>query len=154
MTSPTEPYLLPERVQPVPLADGLDEPFWTGLRQEKLVLQRCEACETFQWGLEYVCYTCGRAEIRWAEVPKQAHRGYEGVIYSWERVWHPADQTLVAAVPYVVLLVELPDADGIRLVGNLIDPPDGAIPIDAPVTAAFEHHKTHSLLLWQLRDDP
>ena len=44
-------------------------------------------------------------------------------IYSWERVWHPVHPALANGVPYVVLLVELPDADGIRMIGNLVGDP-------------------------------
>jgi hypothetical protein len=52
-------------------------------------------------------------------------------------------------VPYVVVLVELPDANGVRLVGNLVDPPAGPVEIGADLVPVFEHHDTHTLLLWR-----
>jgi hypothetical protein len=55
-------------------------------------------------------------------------------------------------VPYVVVLVELPEASGVRLIGNLVDPPRGPIPIGADLVSAFEHHESHSLLHWRLSD--
>jgi uncharacterized OB-fold protein len=50
---------------------------------------------------------------------------------------HPA---LRGQRPYVVVLVELPHAGNIRMIGNLLDAPDGDIPIGATVEAVFEPH--------------
>jgi uncharacterized OB-fold protein len=139
------PFLLPERVRPVSQGD-LDAPFWDGLRRETIVVQRCASCGGYQWGPELVCYRCGALAPEWATVPGAPR----GRIYSWERVWHPVDPSLRAAVPYVVVLVELPDADDVRLLGNLVDPPEGVVPIGAEVEPVFEHHDGYTLLLWRL----
>ena len=54
----------------------------------------------------------------------------------------------------VVVLVELPHADGIRMVGNLLGDPTAPVPIGAPVEAVFEHHPDatprYSLVQWEL----
>ena len=150
MSQSDNPYVLVERVRPVPL-EGLDAPFWKGLTEERLVIQRCPACAVFQWGPEYVCYRCGTFDLRWTEVPRGADGRHRGVVYSWERVWHPVDPSLVESVPYVVVLVELPDTGGVRVLGNIVEPPDGPIPIGAELMAVFEHHDTYSLLQWRLR---
>jgi uncharacterized OB-fold protein len=150
MTDSGKQFLLPERVPPV-AQESLDGPFWNGLRKEKLILQRCPKCDSYQWGPEYVCYQCGTFDLEWAEVPKSEDGTHRGIVYSWERIWHPVDPALATSVPYVAVLVELPDADSVRLLGNLVDPPDGPIPIGAEVDPVFEHHSSHSLLLWRLR---
>jgi uncharacterized OB-fold protein len=150
VSDPERTFLLPERVRPVPQPDGLDAPFWDGLREEKIVLQRCAACARYQWGPEHVCYDCGSFDVGWAEAPRPADGSYRGAVFSWERVWHAVDASLAAVVPYVVVLVELPDAYGVRLIGNLVDPPDGPVRIGAGVSPVFEHHDTHTLLLWRL----
>ncbi len=152
MSSTNQPFLLPERVVPVPLADGLDDPFWSGLQEERLVLQYCRSCANFQWGPEHVCYLCGTVDLGWSEVPR-ANDEYRAVLYSWERVWHPVDPSLTSAVPYVVVLVELPDANRVRLIGNLVDPPAGDLAIGSELIPVFEHHGQHTLLLWRLRPD-
>ena len=77
-----------------------------------------------------------------------------GRIYSYERVWHPVHRALVDQGPYIVVLVELPHADHVRLVGNLLGDPRQPVPVGAPVAAVFEHHTEaeppYTLLQWRL----
>ena len=142
-------FVLPERVRPVAI-DGLDAPFWNGLQEERIVLPRCPGCDAYQWGPEYVCYLCGAASLEWTEVPSGAAGRPRGFVYSWERVWHPVDPSLTDHVPYVAVLVELPDADRVRVLGNLVAAPEGPIPIGAELAPVFEHHHGYTLLQWRL----
>jgi uncharacterized OB-fold protein len=75
------------------------------------------------------------------------------VIYSWERVWHPVHPALADACPYVVVLVELPGADGVRMVGNLLGDPIAPVAIGAEVEAVFEDHhdadRSFTLVQWR-----
>ncbi|MEZ5557567.1 MAG: OB-fold domain-containing protein [Pseudomonadales bacterium] len=79
----------------------------------------------------------------------------EGRIYSYERVWHPVHSALRDQGPYVVVLVTLPQADDVRIIGNLLGDPTAEVPIGAPVTGVFEHHPDaappYTLLHWRLR---
>nr|MCH9673470.1 DNA-binding protein [Gammaproteobacteria bacterium] len=45
-------HLAPGLPIPVAEADGLSAPFWDGLREEKILLQQCRRCATWQWGPE------------------------------------------------------------------------------------------------------
>jgi uncharacterized OB-fold protein len=63
-----------------------------------------------------------------------------GTIYSWERAWHPVHPALKIHGPYIVVLVELPQAGGIRMLGNLIGDPRQDVTIGEPVEAVFEAH--------------
>jgi hypothetical protein len=53
-----------------------------------------------------------------------------------------------------VVLVELPDADNVRMVGNLLGDPLQDIPIGAEVEAVFERHDEgeapFALVQWRL----
>ena len=74
-----------------------------------------------------------------------------GRVYSWERVWHPVHPALKDACPYMVVLVELPDAGNVRMVGNLAGDPRADLPIGAAVEAVFEDHpEGHTLVQWKL----
>jgi uncharacterized OB-fold protein len=146
--SATTGFVLPERVRPVPDKAGLDAPYWEGVRAERLAVQRCRSCASWQWGPEWACYTCASLDVGWEEVPTTDGR-YLATIYSWERVWHPTDPRLAAAVPYLILLVTVPAAGAIRMVGNYVGDQLDPITIGDEVCAVFEHHDDYSLVQWQ-----
>ena len=139
-------YLHAGLPMPKASADGLDSPFWDGLRDERLLLQRCNNCERWQWGPEFVCHRCHSFDLRYEET--QA----EGILYSHERVWHPVHPALADQGPYIVALVELPHADNVRIVGNLLGDPRQPLDIGSRVRAVYEHHNDddppHTLLQW------
>ena len=60
---------------------------------------------------------------------------------------HPA---LAEQGPYIVVLVEIPHAGDVRLVGNLVGDPKQDVVIGSDVTAVFEHHDDFTLLQWQV----
>lgn len=141
-------FYLPEGLPtPVPETDGLSKPYWDGLRDEKIMVQRCKSCNGWQWGPEWVCHECRSFDLDWVEIEGKAK------IYSWERVWHPVHTALRDHGPYIVVLVELPHAGNIRMIGNLLGDPEQDIRIGADVTAVFEHHKDaqtpFTLLHWK-----
>ena len=55
--------------------------------------------------------------------------------------------------PYIVVLVELPHADNLRMLGNLLGDPMQEIVIGSPVEAVFEDHDDgtppYTLVQWQ-----
>jgi uncharacterized OB-fold protein len=142
-------YLVSGLPIPVAASDGRDKPFWEGLANNRLLLQRCNACRGWQWGPEFICHHCLSDDLGFEEVTA------EGVIYSHERVWHPVHPALRAqGGPYIVVLVELPQAGNVRLVGNLLGDPHQSIPIGGRVRGVFEHHPdsqpAYTLLQWEL----
>ena len=141
--------VLPEGLPtPRPLPDGLDAPYWEATQRHELVAQRCDDCGGWQWTAEYLCHRCHSFRMSFAAIPGEAK------IFSWQRPHHPVHPALKTACPYVVVLIEFPEADGIRMVGNLIDPPSGEIPIGASVDAAYEDHEgdvPYTLVQWRIR---
>ena len=146
----SEGYLHAGLPQPVALPDGLDAPYWEGLAREELCLQRCAACRRFQWGPEWICHRCLGDTLSFEGVEPK------GEIYSYERVWHPVHPALKEQGPYLVVLVSLPQADDVRLVGNLLGDPNREVTIGAAVAGVFEHHRAadpaYSLLQWKIID--
>lgn len=142
-------YLREGLPMPVAEPDGLSEPYWSGLREGVLRVQRCTHCGQWQFGPEWICHVCLSFDPAWTEVAPK------GRIYSWERVWHPAHHALNEQGPYVAVLVELPHAGNVRMVGNLLGDPFQEVVIGAEVQGVFEHHPEHtpaySLLQWRLR---
>lgn len=128
-------YYLPVGL-PTPLAQpaALYAPYWDGARNEKLTVQRNPATGTYQWPPQWIAYDTQTFELEWVEVPSK------GVIFSWTRVWHPVHPALQNAGPYIIVIVELPQAGGIRMLGNLLGDPRQDVEIGAEVEAVFEHH--------------
>jgi uncharacterized protein len=132
-------YYLPEGLPaPVPESDNLSKPYWDGLRENKLRVQRCGGCGTWQWGPEWICHKCQHFNPEWVEINGR------GKIYSWTRVWHGAHVALKDRGPYVVVLVELPEAGGIRMIGNLLGDAHQPFAIGDEVEVVFEHHAQHA----------
>lgn len=135
---------------PAPTAsgDGLDRQYWEGARRHQLLVQRCNTCRRFQWGPEWICHRCRSFDIGWERVSGQ------GRIFSWERVWHPVHPALKDACPYLVVLIELPHADSVRMVGNLLGDALQPVQIGAAVAAVFEDHDDSdppfTLVQWRL----
>jgi uncharacterized OB-fold protein len=139
------PYLPPGLPLPAPAVDGLDREYWEAAKRHQLVVQRCKRCDGFQWGPEWLCHRCHSFDLGWHQVSGR------GRVYSWERVWHPVHPALKEACPYLVVLVELPDAGNVRMVGNLLGDPMQDVAIGADVEAVFEDHEAEGVTLVQWR---
>jgi uncharacterized OB-fold protein len=143
----SESYLPPGLPIPVPERNGLSAPFWTGLRKGRLMVQRNPRTGVWQWPPQWIAHDTQSFDVDWVEVEPK------GVIYSWTRVWHPVHPALKDACPYVVVVVELPQAGNVRMLGNLLGDPLEEVVIGTPVGAVFEHHNTaeppFSLLQWR-----
>lgn len=111
--STTKSYLPAGLAVPVPSPDGMDKDFYEGLKRHELTVQRCNKCHTFQFAPELICHKCQSPDLGWQKVSGR------GRLYSWIRIWNPVHPALKTACPYIVAVVELPDAGGVRMVGNL-----------------------------------
>ena len=57
--TPSTTSYLPEGLPiPVPEPDGLSAPYWAGLREGKLLVQRCKSCGTLRHPPGPVCPSC------------------------------------------------------------------------------------------------
>jgi len=114
------------------------------------MVQKCCGCGRHQWGPEWICHSCHSFDLNWVEVAPR------GRIYSWERPHHPVHPALNGHGPYTIVLVELPEAGGIRMVGNLLCAPDAEVSIGAMVEAVFEPHEganpPYALVQWKTSD--
>ncbi len=144
---------LPEGL-PAPAAypEGLAAEYWEANRRHELVVQRCTDCRTWQWGPEFICHDCHSGALTYEPVTGR------GRIYSWERSWYPVHPALQSAVPYVVVLVELPGAGNVRMVGNLLGDAREEVVIGSEVEAVFEDHDDaeppFTLVQWRRVNQP
>jgi uncharacterized protein len=129
---------------PRPSSDGVDAGYWEATKRHELALQRCTECGSWQWEPEWLCRRCGASPLGWQMVSGR------GTIFTWERVWHPVHPVLEGACPYIVVVVELPDTENLRMVGNLLGDPLQDVEIGAAVEAVFEDHPEFTLVHWRV----
>ncbi|MFY2859640.1 Zn-ribbon domain-containing OB-fold protein [Mycobacterium sp. THU-M104] len=111
--------------RPVPTLSPDTEFFWNGLREHKLLIQRCTGCGALRHPPRPMCPKC--RSLEWDTVQASGR----GTVYSHVMPREPRFPFL--EYPYIVVLVEL--AEGIRLVSNLcdIDPADVTDGMDVEV---------------------
>lgn len=94
------------------LADtGVDAPFWNGLDDGVVRLPQCAGCDHWVWPAQPSCPRCLHSDLAWRDVDPV------GVVYSWTRTWYPFVAARAEDLPYVVVLVELPAAGSVRVLG-------------------------------------
>src|SRR5207247_2644537 len=103
--------------RPIPVPNELSRPFWDAARQKVLALQRCQACKHFQHPPYATCVRCMGIDLKFEPVSGK------GVIYAYTIMYHAGDKRFAAAIPYASIIVELDDAPGALLAGNLLEAP-------------------------------
>ena len=102
-------------VEPTPLLPVTDDRdtggFFEAAARGELVVRACSSCGTVLHLPRAYCRTCGSWDGEWRAV------GGTGTLHSWtvaDHQVHPA-----YPVPYTIVLVDLDDAPGVRLLGHL-----------------------------------
>jgi hypothetical protein len=111
--------------------DRWTEPFWRAAAEHRLVCQRCLACRAFRMPPSPVCHACRSQDCTYDELSG------EGIVYSFTIVRKAVIPALNACLPYVVALVDLWDAEGIRVVTNLVDLEPEDVRIGMKVTVSW-----------------
>lgn len=117
---------------PAPAVTEDTRPFWEACRRGVLAIQRCTGCGAWRHPPSPVCWRCRSFAHEWAAVSGR------GTVYSHALVHRAFLPALEERVPYVVLVVALDDAPGVRLVSNLVDAPPTAARIGLAVEVVFE----------------
>jgi uncharacterized OB-fold protein len=117
---------------PPPAVTDDTRPFWEACRRHELVVQRCEACGAFRHPPTPVCWRCRSFVHAWVPVSGR------GTIFSHAVVHRAFLPELAAHVPYVVVVVALDDAAGVRLISDLVDAAPGEPAVGLPVEVVFD----------------
>jgi uncharacterized OB-fold protein len=122
--------------------------FWAGLKDHKLLIQRCTDCQTLRVPPRPMCGNC--QSLNW-EAAESAGRG---TVYSYVMPKYPPMPFL--EYPYVVALIELDE--GVRIVSNLCHIDPDAIENGMPVEVFYEAFNSitdgEELVLHQFRPAP
>jgi uncharacterized OB-fold protein len=115
---------------PPPLADAITLPWWQAAAEHRLVVQRCTFCGHTRLPPAPLCPECRSEDSDWKEVPGR------GEVYTYTVVHRPiaAGQEL----PFVIAVIALEDAGGVRIISNLVDVNLDEVEIGLPVQLAWE----------------
>ena len=103
--------------RPLPVADRDSTPWWAGVAEHVLRLQRCDACATLRWPPRTLCNRCGSLDWSWVAASGRATTA------SWIVNWHAFSEAF--GVPFVVVMARLDEQDDILLPGAYGGAPDG-----------------------------
>lgn len=115
---------------PPPLADATTLPFWQAAAEHRLVVQRCTRCGRTRLPPAPICPGCRSAEADWKTVSGR------GAVYTYTVVHRPI--AAGQALPFVIAVVALEDAGGVRLISNLVRAKPEEVRIGLPVELVWE----------------
>ena len=118
--------------RPIPVPNEWTRPFWDAAKAGQLRLQRCQACRRFQHPPYPTCVNCMSIELAFEPV-----RG-EGAIYAYTIMYHAGDRRFASAIPYASIIVELDEAPGALMAGNLLGAPYTEAKVGRRVEVVFE----------------
>jgi uncharacterized OB-fold protein len=113
-----------------PEPDDESAPWWSGLRDRRVVLQRCDACGRARFPPMPACPWCGSRATTTVEA--SGH----GTVYSFVTAHQAVSPGYDGALPYTVATVELDE--GPRVLAQ-VEPPL-AVSIGAAVAPRFVDH--------------
>ena len=113
--------------------------FWDAAREHRLVIQHCDSCGTFVHWPQLLCPRCHGDALSPAEVSGK------GTVYSFTVVHHLFNPAFAEDVPYALVLVELAEQPGLRLLANVVGCPNEALRIGMAVEVTFEDREGYSL---------
>ncbi|HLG66377.1 MAG TPA: OB-fold domain-containing protein [Acidimicrobiales bacterium] len=138
MGNETGPYLPADIATLFP--DHVSQGFWERCARHELAFQRCSRCHAFRHPPAPICHVCRSSDVVWAPVEGR------GRVYTYTIVTHPVHPALAHRGPFNIVLVEFPDAPGVRLVSNLVDTPPEAMATGLEVEVVWEEPRPGTVL--------
>ena len=99
--------------KPVPEPTPESRPYWQGLAEGRLMLQRCADCGRVRHYPRPLCDACHSFATDWVEASGAA------TLHSWTVAHHPYHPAFRGELPYVLATADLPE--GVRMVAQLRD---------------------------------
>jgi len=100
-------------VKPIPRPSATTRPFWDGLNQRKVQIQRCDGCDSWVFYPRTRCPSCLSDLLIWREVSGQ------GVLYTYTLARQPTAPHFADETPQQLAVVELDE--GVRMTSTLVN---------------------------------
>jgi uncharacterized OB-fold protein len=116
--------------KPLPAISSLNKPYWDGLKNRELRLQRCDECGAIWYPPSPLCPACWSRKFTWTRLSGR------GRVSSWVVFHQSYFRGYDDALPYNVAEVQLDE--GPRLLTNLIGVANDHIRAGMPVEVVFD----------------
>lgn len=113
-----------------PYVDHDNREFWEGVKQHRLVFQKCRDCGLLVHRPRPMCPRCLSTEKEWVTSEGK------GTIYSWVNFVYANAAYPGIKVPYTVVVVQM--LEGVRMISNMYDVKPEDVYIGMPVEVVFE----------------
>ena len=116
---------------PAPVVHPEVKVFWDATAEGRLLLPRCEACQTVIWYPRSLCPACGSTRVGWLEASGR------GSIYSFtvNRLGRADVADYRGVGPFVLAYVEL--EEGPRIMTNIVECDPAAVEVGQAVEVVF-----------------
>ncbi len=119
---------MPEWDKPLPTIAGETKPYWDACRQGRLLLQKCDRCDEYQFYPRGICANCWSSDIRWVE------SSGKGAVWTFTVTYQNRTPGFSDS-PYVLALVEL--EEGVKMFTNIVECDPAQVKIGMPVEVTF-----------------
>jgi uncharacterized protein len=116
--------------KPVPSPTPDTQPYWDGLNERRLVLQRCGACGKIRHYPRSVCDACWSMDVDWIQAAGH------GTVHSWTETHYAFHPGFKGDLPYLLLTVDLPE--GVRMQAQARGIDGTSLRVGLPVVVGFE----------------
>lgn len=129
-----------------PIISECSRPFWDGLAQQRITIQRCDGCAAWVFYPRPFCPECGGRQLTWAEVDGDAS------LYTFTIAHVPVAKAFAHLDKPVLAVAEL--ASGVRLPTMLVDTDPARLKIGMPLLPVFDStsHPEATLLHFRAAD--
>ena len=100
-------------VKPIPRPSTTTRPFWDGLNERKVQIQRCDGCDSWVFYPRTRCPSCLSDLLIWREVSGR------GVLYTYTLARQPTAPHFADETPQQLAVVELDE--GVRMTSTLVN---------------------------------
>jgi len=105
------------------------EPFWTALRDGRLMLKHCSACGRHHYYPRPFCPHCWSDDVEWVEASGRA------TLYTWSVVFTNDLPPFSDRLPYLAAVVDL--EEGVRLMTNVVGCQPDQLEIGMPLVVDY-----------------
>jgi uncharacterized OB-fold protein len=125
--------------KPLPSPSALSQPYWHGLSEGQVRVQRCSGCGEYVFYPRPHCPACLSEALEWVAVSGR------GRVYTYTVVRRAMNPAFADDVPYVYAIVEL--EEGPRLMTNVVGCAPEDVRVDMPVKAVYDSVTSEITLL-------